>query len=404
MMNDTLTGNAPPGREPSAARWMFRLLTQLNCGSLSLHCPDGRRLEFSGARPGPHAQLVLADWQVCRDILKKGDIGLAEAYIAGRAHSEDLTQLLLLGALNEQAIEQAFHGRWWATLAYRLRHWLRPNTRAGSRRNIHAHYDIGNDFYRLWLDATMTYSSALFEGDLSRSLEEAQSAKYARLLRELGARPGEHILEIGCGWGGFAEHAARAGCRVTGITVSEAQLDYARARIAAAGLLDRVELRLCDYRDLEGQFDHIASIEMFEAVGERYWPGYFATLRDRLKPGGRAVVQTITITEAKFERYRSGTDFIQQYIFPGGMLPSPQRFREEAGLQGLALAGMHAFGSDYAETLRRWHRHFDGAAEQVAALGFDERFMRTWRFYLAYCEAGFRSGATGVMQAVLAHA
>jgi cyclopropane-fatty-acyl-phospholipid synthase len=313
-------------------------------------------------------------------------------------------QLLLLGALNEQAIEQAIHGRWWATLAYRLRHWLRPNTRAGSRRNVHAHYDLGNDFYRLWLDGTMTYSSALFGGDLSLGLEQAQSAKYARILHELGAQPGEHILEVGCGWGGFAEHAARAGCRVTGITVSQAQLGYAQARIAAAGLADRVELKLLDYRDLEGRFDHVASIEMFEAVGERYWPVYFGTLRERLKPGGRAVVQTITIAESKFERYRTGTDFIQQYIFPGGMLPSPQRFRAEAAAQGLAVAGMHAFGADYAETLRRWHRHFDEVAARVEAQGFDERFMRTWRFYLAYCEAGFRARATDVVQAVLTHA
>lgn len=403
-MNNTLTDAAPSGNEPAAARWLFRLLEQLRFGSITLCTPDGRHLEFAGARPGPHATLRLADWQVCGDILSKGDIGLAEAYIAGRAGTEDLTQLLLLGALNEQAIEQAIHGRWWATLAYRLRHWLRPNTRAGSRRNIHAHYDIGNDFYRLWLDGTMTYSSALFDGDLSLSLEQAQSAKYARILRELGAQPGDHILEVGCGWGGFAEHAARAGCRVTGITVSEAQLGYARSRIAAAGLQDRVELRLCDYRDLKGRFDHIASIEMFEAVGERYWPGYFAALRERLKPGGRAVVQTITIAAAKFERYRGGTDFIQQYIFPGGMLPSPERFRTEAAGQGLALAGMHAFGLDYAETLRRWHRCFDAAAPQVEAQGFDDRFMRTWRFYLAYCEAGFRSRATDVMQAVLVHA
>jgi cyclopropane-fatty-acyl-phospholipid synthase len=289
-------------------------------------------------------------------------------------------------------------------MVYRLRHWLRPNTRAGSRKNIHAHYDLGNDFYRLWLDSTMTYSSALFEGDLTRSLADAQSAKYARILRELDAQPGQHILEVGCGWGGFAEHAARAGCRVTGITISAAQLEYAQRRIAAAGLQDRVELKLQDYRDLDGHFDHVVSIEMFEAVGERYWSGYFGMLRDRLKPGGRAVVQTITIAEAKFERYRKGTDFIQQYIFPGGMLPSPQRFTGEASGCGLAVKHMHPFGQDYAETLRRWHQVFDCVETDVKAQGFDERFMRTWRFYLAYCEAGFRSRATDVVQAVLEHA
>ncbi len=403
-MNNTLTDGVQSGAEPAAARWLFKLLSQLRCGSIELQCPDGRTLTYSGAQPGPHATLRLKDWAVCADMLARGDIGLAEAYIAGRADCGDLMALLLLGALNEQAVEQAIHGRWWATLAYRLRHWLRPNSRRGSRKNIHAHYDLGNDFYRLWLDQGMTYSSALFEGDPARSLADAQDAKYARILRVLDARPGQHILEVGCGWGGFAEHAARAGCRVTGITISPAQLEYAQRRIAAAGLQDRVRLLLMDYRDLKGQFDHLASIEMFEAVGEKYWAGYFAMLRDRLRPGGRALVQSITIAETKFERYRGGTDFIQQYIFPGGMLPSPGRFRELAAAHGLAVNEMHGFGRDYAETLQRWHERFNAAASQVQSLGFDERFMRTWRFYLAYCEAGFRARATDVVQALLTHA
>ena len=403
-MTTVLTDRALLRTEPASARWMFKLLSQLRCGKITLHCPDGRSQEFSGAQPGPHAALRITDWRVCKDILGRGDIGLAEAYIAGRAQTDDLTQLLLLAAMNEQSIEAAIHGRWWATLAYRLRHWLRPNTRSGSRKNIHAHYDLGNDFYRLWLDSTMTYSSALFEGDLTRSLADAQSAKYARILRAINAQPGQHILEVGCGWGGFAEHAARAGCRVTGITISAAQLEYAQRRIAAAGLQDRVELRLQDYRDLDGQFDHVVSIEMFEAVGERYWPGYFSMLRERLKPGGRALVQSITIAESKFERYRSGTDFIQQYIFPGGMLPSPQRFGEVAAAQGMSVEDMHHFGLDYAETLRHWHQMFDYAAAAVCDQGFDEPFMRTWRFYLAYCEDGFRARATDVVQAVLVHA
>lgn len=403
-MNNVLSNVIQSQTEPAAARWLFRLLSQLHCGSIELRCPDGRNLSFTGKNPGPHAALTLHDWNVCGDMLSRGDIGLAEAWIAGRADSPDLMQLLLLGALNEQAIEQAIHGRWWATLAYRLRHWLRPNSRRGSRKNIHAHYDLGNDFYRLWLDQGMTYSAALFEGDNGRDLADAQAAKYARILRALDARPGQHILEVGCGWGGFAEQAARAGCRVTGITISPAQLEYAQQRIAIAGLQDRVDLKLLDYRDLDGQFDHVVSIEMFEAVGENYWPGYFAMLRDRLRPGGRAVVQSITIADAKFERYRSGTDFIQQYIFPGGMLPSPRRFREVAANQGLAVVEMHDFGPDYAETLRRWHERFNSVAAEVQAQGFDQRFMRTWRFYLAYCEAGFRAQATGVTQALLAHA
>lgn len=403
-MNPTFTDDAPRGSEPAAARWLLRILAGLRAGRIDLTTPDGRTLTFSGSATGPHATLKLGDWKVCADILTRGDIGLAEAWIDGRVTSDDLTQLLLLAAVNETAIEQAIHGRWWATLAYRLRHWLRPNTRAGSRKNIHAHYDLGNDFYRLWLDSTMTYSSALFEGDAGRALGDAQAAKYARILREAGVQPGDHILEIGCGWGGFAEHAARAGCRVTGITVSAAQLEYARERIARAGLGDRVTLQLCDYRDLGGQFDHVVSIEMFEAVGERYWPGYFAMIRDRLRPGGRALVQSITIAESKFDRYRSGTDFIQQYIFPGGMLPSKTVFAEVAARQGLKVQDMHAFGLDYAATLARWHQTFNHAAAEVVALGFDERFMRTWRFYLAYCEAGFRAGATDVVQARLEHA
>ncbi|MGV3628719.1 MAG: class I SAM-dependent methyltransferase [Betaproteobacteria bacterium] len=403
-MNNTLSNPVQSQTEPASARWLFRLLSQLHCGSIELRCPDGRKLSFAGKNPGPHATLTLHDWNACGDMLSRGDIGLAEAYIAGRADSSDLMQLLLLGALNEQAIEQAIHGRWWATLAYRLRHWLRPNSRRGSRKNIHAHYDLGNDFYRLWLDSGMTYSAALFEGDTTRDLADAQGAKYARILRALDARPGQHILEVGCGWGAFAEQAARAGCRVTGITISPAQLEYAQRRITAAGLQDRVELKLLDYRDLDGQFDHLVSIEMFEAVGENYWPGYFSMLRDRLRPGGRAVVQSITIADAKFERYRSGTDFIQQYIFPGGMLPSPSRFREVAETEGLAVTEMHDFGLDYAETLRHWHERFNSVAAQVQAQGFDERFMRTWRFYLAYCEAGFRARATDVTQALLIHA
>jgi cyclopropane-fatty-acyl-phospholipid synthase len=384
---------------PAAARFLFNRLSQLRCGSLELVCPGGARLAFPGLAPGPHASLELGDWDVCGEMLRRGDIGCAETYIDGRWRSDDLTALLTLAAFNERAVERALHGSRWATFAYRLRHWLRANTRGGSRRNIHAHYDLGNDFYRLWLDRGMTYSAALFGGDAALDLERAQRAKYERILDRLGAGPGDRILEIGCGWGGFAEHAAASrGCRVTGVTVSQAQLDYARRRIDAAGLGDRVALELRDYRDLEGRYDHVVSIEMFEAVGERYWPRYFEAVRAALKPGARALVQTITIAESKFERYRSGTDFIQQYIFPGGMLPSASRFEREAARAGLDTEGCHRFGLDYAETLKRWHARFDAAAGAVRALGFDERFLRLWRFYLAYCEAGFRAGSTDVMQ------
>lgn len=403
-MNNALTDSAPSGNEPSAARWLYRLLERLHCGSITLRTPDGRTLEFAGDRPGPHATLALADWEVCSDILKKGDIGLAEAWIAGRADSEDLMQLLLLGALNEQAIEQAIHGRWWATLVYRLRHWLRPNTRAGSRRNIHAHYDIGNDFYRLWLDAGMTYSSALFEGDAGRTLEQAQQAKYRRILDELALPAGAAVLEIGCGWGAFAELAAADGLRVKGLTLSTEQLAWARGRLAAADAAGLASFELQDYRDERGRHDGVVSIEMFEAVGEAYWPAYFDTVKRSLKAGGRAVVQTILIDDALFDRYRTGSDFIQQYVFPGGMLPSARRFTEAAARAGLAVTAAEHFGPDYAETLKRWRIAFHAEADAVRKLGFDERFMRIWHFYLAYCEAGFHAGSIDVAQFRLEHA
>lgn len=388
---------------PASARLLFRMLERIDRGQLELHGPDGRQWTFTGPRPGPRAQLELLDWGVCGAILQRGDVGFAECWIDGRWQTDDLDAVLLLAALNQQALDDAIRGRWWATLIDRLRHLARPNTRRGSRRNIHAHYDLGNDFYRLWLDSSMTYSSALFGGDLDQSLTSAQLAKYERIADRLGLRAGDHVLEIGCGWGGFAAYVAEIiGCRVTGVTVSEAQLAYARERISAAGLEHLVTFSLTDYRDLEGQYDAVVSIEMFEAVGERYWPAYFDVVRSCLKPGRSGLVQTITIAESKFERYRTGTDFIQQYIFPGGMLPSPTRFAELAERSGLEVTDRHAFGLDYAETLRRWHAKFNEVSDIVETFGFDERFLRLWRFYLSYCEAGFRSGSTDVMQITLA--
>lgn len=388
---------------PLAARILFGMLSRgFPHGSIEIVGPDGSRLAFPGRAPGPHAHLALSDWGVISELLRRGDIGFAETYMAGRWHTDDLTALLTFAATNADALEQAHHGRWWSVLAYRLRHLLRANTRTGSRRNIHAHYDLGNAFYSLWLDRTMTYSSALYEGDETRDLPAAQTAKYERILRMLDPQPGAHILEVGCGWGGFAEYAARTrDCRITGITISAAQLEYAQARIERAGLADRVELKMCDYRDLQGTYDGIVSIEMFEAVGERYWPGYFDMLRERLVPGGRAVVQTITIDDTRFDRYRSGTDFIQQYIFPGGMLPSPSRFVFESERAGLSVAQRLMFGVDYARTLAEWHERFNARETEVRALGFDDRFLRLWRFYLAYCEAGFRAGSIDVMHAAL---
>jgi cyclopropane-fatty-acyl-phospholipid synthase len=347
-------------------------------------------------------QLELLNWKVCGAVLRSGDIGLAESFIAGDWRCDNLPGLLELLARNREPLGRLVYGSWWGGLVYRLRHLFRRNSRAGSKRHIHAHYDIGNDFYRLWLDDSMTYSSALFGGG-ERDLARAQEAKYRRILGQLGLERGQSVLEIGCGWGGFAELATRAlDLHVTGLTLSAEQLAHARARLAGAGLAARADLRLCDYRDCAGQYDAVVSIEMFEAVGQRYWPDYFACVARQLKPGGRACVQTITIADHLFARYSEGTDFIQQYIFPGGMLPSPAEFRRHAEQAGLRVVDAFAFGPDYAETLRQWRAAFLRQRGAVEAQGFDQRFLRTWEFYLAYCEAAFRAGDTDVWQFTLA--
>lgn len=394
---------AQRGGMPLAARIVLHALRGIVTGRLLVRLPDGSEHAFGhGADP---AVLEVDDWDTFGAALASGDIGFGEAYMQGHWRSPDLARLLGLFAANRDMTERAAAGGFWGRVAHRARHLLRANTRAGSRRNIAAHYDLGNDFYALWLDRSMTYSSALFEGDAARTLEQAQRAKYARILRRIAPRPGAHILEIGCGWGGFAELAAREhGCRVTGITLSREQLAYAEARIARAGLADRVRFELRDYRDVAGRYDHAVSIEMVEAVGERYWPAYFAALGRALAPGGVAIVQAITIADRAFARYRAGTDFIQRHIFPGGMLPSPRRFREEAARRGLAVVGEHAFGRDYAETLRRWRGAFMHRLPEVHALGYDARFARKWEFYLAYCEAGFDTSCTDVHQFELVHA
>ncbi|MCW5624200.1 MAG: class I SAM-dependent methyltransferase [Burkholderiales bacterium] len=390
---------------PTTARVLMAILERIQTGSIELILPDGSTRRFIGREPGPQALLRLGDWGVCSEILRSGDIGFAEAFIDGRWDSPDLTRLLTVAAINHQALNAAIHGRWWGWIAYRLKHLLRTNTRTQARRNIHAHYDLGNAFYQLWLDATMTYSSALFEGQIDRSLDAAQTAKYERILQVLGVTRGARILEIGCGWGGFAEHAIRTReCSVHGLTLSTEQLAFARERHERAGLSGKSRFELLDYRDAVGQYDYVVSIEMFEAVGERYWPAYFRTVHDRLMPGGRALIQTITIDDMLFPRYRIGTDFIQQFIFPGGMLPSPSVFRTLAQEAGLQEERCIAFGPDYAETLRRWRTAFNAHLPELDALGFDDRFVRLWNFYLAYCEAGFTAGTINVMQAELRRA
>jgi cyclopropane-fatty-acyl-phospholipid synthase len=402
MTTTTASGYALPATAPAAARAVFALLKRLRTGMLDVQLPTGEQLHFGSAAEGePRASLRLLDWQVCNVVLKAGDIGFAESYIAGHWSTPDLVALLNLFVANRDAIEAMVYGSWWGSLAYRVKHLLNRNSRRGSAKNIHAHYDIGNPFYRLWLDETMNYSSALFEGDLQRPSAEAQQAKVRRALRECALQPGQRLLEIGCGWGALAETAAAEfGAQVTGVTLSSEQLAFAQQRLARRGLA--ADLRLQDYRDIDdGPFDAIASIEMFEAVGREYWGGFFQALHRRLKPGGRACIQSIVIRDDLFERYVRGTDFIQQYIFPGGLLPSPSAFRAEARQAGLEIVNELEFGADYAETLRRWRVQFGARERQVRQIGFDQRFVRIWEFYLAYCEAAFNAGNTSVMQFTL---
>jgi cyclopropane-fatty-acyl-phospholipid synthase len=389
---------------PRAARALFAALSRLRYGRLELIGPGGASFSFPGALPGPDAEIQVQDWKVAADLLPAGDMGFAEAYLQGRWQTPELTDVLTLVALNHGALEQALYGRWWDGLLFPVRHLLHATTRSGTRRNIHSHYDLDNDFYRRWLDQTMTYSSALFGGDWSRSLEDAQTAKYERILRVVNPKPGEQILEIGCGWGGFAEYAARTrGCPVHGITVSRRQLAWAQERTRRAGLDPLVRLEYRDYRDLQGEFDHVVSIEMYETVGERSWPAYFDAIARRLKRGGRAVVQAIVIADDLFHRYRRSADFIQQYISPNAMLASPTVFARYAQAAGLEVRARHHFGADYAETLRRWQQGFNHAWPEIQGPGFDARFRRLWNFYLSYCEARFRAATTDVMQVEMSH-
>jgi cyclopropane-fatty-acyl-phospholipid synthase len=382
-----------------AAAFVFKALERLALGRLTLSLPDGAVRTFGKDGAEPAAFLDVRDWKFFRRVLVDGDIGFAEAYMAGLCDSPDLHGLLALLAENERQLGTVTRNNVLRNLLLRLLHRRHDNTRDGARKNIHAHYDLGNSFYRLWLDPSMTYSSALFGGDAHKPLEAAQTAKYERILSELGAKQGDKLLEIGCGWGGFAEVAARRGVRVTGVTISKEQLEFARARLHGAGLADQVDLQFRDYRDIEGRYDHIVSIEMVEAVGERYWPDYFGVLKRHLAPSGSAIVQAIVIADDFFETYRRRPDFIQTYIFPGGMLLSRDGIAEQCRRAGLKIADLYSFGTDYARTLETWLRRFDGVADQVARLGFDERFRRMWRYYLAYCAAGFSTRRTDVLQA-----
>jgi len=376
----------------------FEVARRLDHGRLDFVLPDGRRFRVEGTKPGPVAELVIHNPDTFARLIREGDLGFCDAYLEGWWSTPDLQAFMDLIHEGNEGVYDGYPGMGLIRAWEKLRFWWQSNSKTQAKKNIEYHYDLGNDFYRLWLDDTMTYSSALFRTG-QESLERAQIQKYESMVDQMGAEPGDHVLEIGCGWGGFAEYAARErGLRVTSLTISRAQHDYAVERITAAGLSDRVEIKLQDYRDERGVYDGIASIEMFEAVGEKYWPVYFDTLRERLKPGCHATLQIITVQDKRWDVYKRGVDFIQKYIFPGGMLPSPSILRAEVERAGLKIKGSIEFGQSYSDTLRRWHETFNDRWDEVAQMGFDDRFRRMWNFYLTSCAGSFKGGNCDVTQ------
>ena len=407
--NTTSSAFTLPAGAPSAARATLKLLLRLKHGTLTVKLPDGSVQRFGNGQL-PQASLHLLNWNVCSAALKSGDIGFAESYIAGDWTTPHLTDLLQVFIVNRKEVEDVIYGTWLGRFAYRIKHLLNRNTKANSQKNIHAHYDLGNAFYELWLDGTMNYSSAIFETP-ETSMKDAQHAKVRRALRMAQVKPGHRVLEIGCGWGALAEKATKEfGASVVGVTLSTEQLEWAQKRMQREGVAEKADLRLQDYRDIgkaghlstaEEPFDAICSIEMVEAVGREYWPEYFQTVHRLLKPGGYACIQSIVIADELFERYLTSTDFIQQYVFPGGCLPCPKAFRAQVAAAGLELVDEFSFGLDYAHTLQLWREQFAAQHAHVLQLGFDERFIRIWEFYLSYCEAAFLEANTDVVQYTL---
>ena len=399
--NINVASNAPLTL-PWYARTILSLLEKIQVGQLTLFSPEGEKFIFRGTQSGIEANIQIHDWLVCKACLKSGDIGLAETYIDGLWDSTDIQSLLRLFLLNRQVIEKAIYGSWLGRLGYRIKHWLNKNSKTGSKKNIHAHYDIGNAFYSLWLDPSMTYSSACFKNK-DTSLIEAQEAKYQRIIDSINVDAGQNILEVGCGWGGLMEAASNQGINIDCLTISQEQATYARDRAARikSNSSGKVNILLQDYRDHQNQYDGIASIEMFEAVGEKYWATYFEMIQRCLKPGKKACIQTIVIADNLFDKYRRSSDFIQQYVFPGGMLPSIKKFKEAAQSKGLIVEDVYEFGQDYQKTLCLWHQKFNQHLQEIKQQGFDEKFIRLWNLYLMYCAAGFAEKSTDVVQFTL---
>jgi len=373
----------------------LEMMSNIRKGSVTIVTPEEKFLKYTGIEEGEHVSIRINEWKFCEDIFMKGDIGLGESYISGYWDCGNINNLIKFGIENYNELERVIKGSLLKILFFRIKHFLNRNSRKGSLKNVHAHYDIGNEFYQLWLDPSMTYSSAIFNST-DEELLSAQENKYERILKKLKLKNGDHILEVGCGWGGFMEYAARNGFKVTGVTISKEQYEFAKKRLSKFGNLAKVKLQ--DYRDIDGKYNHIVSIEMFEALGEKYWKKYFKMLFSILKPGGKLIIQSITINNNDFFSYRKCSDFIQQYIFPGGMLPSPKIFKDVAVKQGFIYRGDLEFGRDYGITLKRWEENFSSVLSRVKKLGFDDKFIRTWRFYLKYCQGGFEANKISVFQ------
>ena len=403
-MNNNQKQSIEKKLEPRRKRPVFwealldKWLSRIEAGELRAVFPSNFQKVYSGGQVGPTADIQINSWKLVPRLLLSGDMGLAESFLSGEWETSNLTQLILLGDINERALGNAVTPSKFINLIEKLRHQRRDNSKRGSRRNIAAHYDLGNEFYSHWLDNSMSYSSALFT-DFGEELEVGQNRKYQRLAKALKLKEGDQVLEIGCGWGGFAEIAAKEyKCNVVGITLSNEQAKFAQRRMQENQLSNLVDIRIEDYRDVQGSFDKIVSIEMFEAVGEEHWRNYFETIKTRLKPGGLAGIQSITIANEFFETYKRRPDFIQKYIFPGGILPSEDKLNNAVSSAGLKILDDYYFGKSYAETLRRWQSTFEQKWDDIKNLGFDEKFQKMWRYYLSYCEAGFETGHINVGQ------